>query len=212
MSYEPIDRQEWNRRQEFDFFTGAGCYISITVDVDVTELWDFARAKNIKFFAAVLYIVSRCLNEAPNFRVGLLNGELPVRFDSIDPEFTVLNGEKRFINATAPYCKDFPSFYAAAEAAVAEAKLKTENSMVERDDIFLTAYVPVAFTTASMVPVKEILFKHSVGWGLTRKSAGRTVLPVALSCHHAFVDGVDLAEFFARMGELCKNPAETLGI
>lgn len=212
MEYEMIDRREWDRRQEFDFFTGAGCYISMTVDVDVTELWSWVRDKNKKFFIAMLYAVSRCMNANPKLRVGMLRGETPVRFDRIDPVFTALNGEKKFINATAAYTPDFAAFCADAEAALESARLREENVMVEMDNIFLATYVPVSFTTASMVPVKEILYKPVAGWGHTRISEGRTVLPFVLSCHHAFADGVDLAEFFAGMSAICENPAEALGI
>ena len=53
MNFELIDMEHWDRAECYQHFTTvAKSTYSITVDLDITELFRYVREKNVRFFPA----------------------------------------------------------------------------------------------------------------------------------------------------------------
>ena len=53
MNFELIDMEHWDRAECYQYFTTvAKSTYSITVDLDITELFRYVREKNVRFFPA----------------------------------------------------------------------------------------------------------------------------------------------------------------
>ena len=69
MMFTPIDYNAWPRREMFYYFSKmAPTGYSLTVNLDVTNLRKTVKEAGLKFFPAYLWLVTRCLNEQPEFK------------------------------------------------------------------------------------------------------------------------------------------------
>ena len=65
-----IDLDSWNRRDAYELFSrGYLPYFSVTPPVGVTELVRFAKKEGLSFYRAMVYVVTRAMNELEPFRL-----------------------------------------------------------------------------------------------------------------------------------------------
>ena len=63
MKFTPVDFENWPRAQMFYYFSKmAATGYSLTVEVDITKLRKTLKDKNLKFFPAYLWLVTKNLN------------------------------------------------------------------------------------------------------------------------------------------------------
>ena len=64
MNYKIIDKEKYYRKGVFRHFTeDCKCSTSITARIDVTELKEFSKKTETKFYINFLYILSKVLNQ-----------------------------------------------------------------------------------------------------------------------------------------------------
>lgn len=101
MGYTIIDRAAWPRRTYFEHYLSAvPCTYSLTVKLDITNL----RQKGRKLYPAMLYLLTSTVNRHDAFRMTLREtGEL-VRYDAMEPCYTVFHREtETFSNLWTAY-------------------------------------------------------------------------------------------------------------
>lgn len=77
LQFTPIDLRAWPRGETFYYFSQmAPTGYSLTVELDVTRLRAALKDKGYKFFPAYLWLVTKCLNEQPEFRLAEADGQL----------------------------------------------------------------------------------------------------------------------------------------
>ena len=77
LQFTPIDLRAWPRGETFYYFSQmAPTGYSLTVELDVTRLRAALKDKGYKFFPAYLWLVMKCLNEQPEFRLAEADGQL----------------------------------------------------------------------------------------------------------------------------------------
>ena len=110
--FTPIDFNTWPRREMFYYFSKmAPTGYSLTVSADVTKLRESVKAAGLKFFPAYLWLVTRCLNEQPEFRCAIQDGQLGY-FDTLTPLYATLHPETHTISLMwTEYCESFPEFH-----------------------------------------------------------------------------------------------------
>lgn len=70
--FKLVDMEKWERADCYKHFsTIAKSTYSITVDVDITELFHYTKAQNLRLFPTFTWVVSTALNNQENFRMGL---------------------------------------------------------------------------------------------------------------------------------------------
>ena len=70
MAFHPVTAEELGRADVFRHFTEeAPCSFSFCADLDVTALYDTAKRRCIKFFAAFLHCLSAEVNARREFRM-----------------------------------------------------------------------------------------------------------------------------------------------
>ena len=80
-----IDQNTWPRAEHFALFSGvSNPFYSTTFRVDVTNLYEYTKARGISFYYSLIYLVSHAINQVENFRyvleegkVGLLERRIP---------------------------------------------------------------------------------------------------------------------------------------
>lgn len=79
MAFHPIDFDSFPRREHYLSFIGNNqCSYSMTVNVDITALGAH------KLYPAMIWLLTRTVNEIPEFRMALVDGVLGV-YDDMHP-------------------------------------------------------------------------------------------------------------------------------
>ena len=209
-----IDLSVWNRREIYKIFRAMQFpHFSVSSELDVTALLAFAGEHNLSSYGLVLYLVCRAANEVPAFRLRL-HGETVVEHETLSIAPTTAWKEGLFNFVVAPYHKDpaqFLKIYSELDARVkAMDHLNLEDDANTGDACVYTSCVPWFHITGGTNPL------HSaddaiprVVWGKYIKREGRTIMGVALQCHHAVADGRDVAVFLEKMQTLADAAPQT---
>lgn len=76
MGYQEIDLETWPRKEHYLHFTQqAKCFVSITKDVDVTQLRAAAKTCSRSFYIAFLYVICKVINRHGEFKLAYLPEE-----------------------------------------------------------------------------------------------------------------------------------------
>lgn len=137
---EKINITEWNRAELFQEFIGMRTSIyDMSVRMNVTKLVKYCKQNGQSFFINFLYLTLRELNNIPEFRMRIHNGE-PYIYDKVDCSFTVANNYDYFVNRSAEFT-DYQTFYQAVDKIIAKAKtekIHTLKTQIWKERIYFT--------------------------------------------------------------------------
>lgn len=202
-----IDISSWERKEVFEYFSKFEYPMGgITENVDVTELYNYAKSTGRSFYITTVYNALLAANSIENFRLRISNGEVWL-YDKVGIGPTYLRHKDKTLAFTYfPYCDDIEEFTKKARAAEAEAEagtglnLKNENVA---DDLICYSCVPWTRFTAIAEPFTPSAssLPHIVT-GKFFKEGDRIMMPVSVKLHHALGDGYHISLFFERFSHL----------
>ena len=197
-----IDLETWERREQFEFFQSFGIpHLGLTAQIDITRLRAQLRLKGVPFTVGWVHTVARAANAVPALRQRLHEGRA-VEFDVVHPAITVLTERNLFAFCTLPFEEDLQDFAPEAERRIAATK-KSESMYTEPDRgdfLFMTAMPWVTFTgfmhPMTLDPADTV---PRFAWGRFVEEGGRTMIPLNIQAHHAFVDGIHIGAFYQKV-------------
>jgi chloramphenicol O-acetyltransferase type A len=197
-----IDLERWNRREHFLLFRKYDQpFFSVTVDVDVTMLWNQSRQPHgISFFLGSLYSMLKAANGTEAFRLRLRKNGVWMH-DRVAVGPTIRREDGTFAFARVEFSDRPERFAADGERAIAESRTRRKIAPAKEgeDDIVYHSTLPwlrfTSFTNA--IPGGKDSIPRIV-FGKCADEGGRVTMPVAIEVHHAVVDGADVAAFVER--------------
>lgn len=216
MNYRVIDKEKYYRKGVFRHFSeDCKCSTSMTARIDVTDLVEFSKKKDRKFYINFLYVLSKVLNSRDDYKMGYLwqTQEL-ICYDTINPTQYVFHEDTETCTPVyTTYYSDYETFYKNALADVEMAK-KTREYMLDMENHpnwFDASYISwLSYDSFNVeLPDGYLFFAPIVNWGRYRKENDRLVMPVSVRLNHAIADGYLVAKVFKlleeEIGEFCKN-------
>ena len=205
--FTPIDFNTWPRRELFYYFSKmAPTGYSLTVSLDVTRLRKTVKQAGMKFFPTYLWLATRCLNEQPEFKCAVKDGQLGY-YDTLTPLYATLHPQTHTISLMwTEYYESFPEFhrryvenqkkYADHHGVLSRPELPPENA-------YTVSCLPwVNFNHFSVHSYeKKDYFFPSIEAGRITAEGDRLVMPLSLTCHHATTDGWHVHRFLERLQE-----------
>lgn len=198
MSFTLIDLETWERREYYEhFIRDVICTFSITVNVDITPL------KDQQLYPAMIWLLTKTVNDMPEFRTSLTKDGLGI-YSDMHPMYTIFNKEnKNFCGIWSYFAEDYAAF------------LKNYQDDVQTY-VHSTRYAPKDGTPAnsfniSMVPWLEFtsvnLNVYDEGkfllpiftMGKYFERDGKRMLPLAIQTHHAVCDGYHVGAFVEKL-------------
>lgn len=192
-----IDPNTWSRREIFDFFSKiSNPFYSVTFNVDVTEVYAYAKRSGQSFYYALVYLVTKAVNSVEAFRYGIVDGEL-VLFDERSPSFTDLKkGSESFHIVTMPCEGNIAEFCQDAKRRSAEQTTFLSTDKESADLIYFSCLPWVELTALTnerdFDPDDAI---PRISWGKFHERDGRKILGMSLELNHRFTDGVHIGKF-----------------
>ncbi|WP_051249717.1 CatA-like O-acetyltransferase [Maridesulfovibrio zosterae] len=212
-----IDLETWERTEHFNFFQASrSCQFGLTVQVDVTNLYNFRKQANksgrgLRLSDILYYFATKTANAIPEFRTRIVDGK-PVIFDVVHPAFTYIpNGRKLHANVLAGYAEDYSTQSKNFDSARMQSDRNptlTPKGGDKQNLLYFSIVSGVHFSSASNPwgdcntdTVPRVLFGQ-----ISNSDSGRKILPVSLEMLHSLADGQHTAEFFKKFTEMCENP------
>lgn len=202
----PIDLEKWNRKEHFLFFGSMDDpFFGLTTQVDVTSIYQDAKADHASFFIYSLHKIMKAVNEVEEFRYRVVDGR-PVCFETIHAGSTIGREDGTFGFGFIEYSPDRERFLRNAQEEIRRVQSLTglcRDKESERQDLVRFSPIPwIAFTE----------MKHSssfrtgdsatrISTGKLVESDGRWMLPISITAHHGLMDGRHVAILLEKIGD-----------
>lgn len=209
MTFTPIDRERWPRKEYFDhYFTAVPCTYSAVFRLDITAL----RRGGQKLYPAMLYALSTVVNRHEEFRMGCdAAGRVGV-YDRVHPCYTVFHpSSETFSNLWTLYDPDYGAFCAAYE--------KDRAEYGGREGLYPKPGMPENTFPVSMLPWAgfegfNLNLQNGYDYlppiftmGRFCEQEGKALLPLAVQVHHGVCDGFHLCRLVNEVQALLDRPA-----
>lgn len=203
MGYRIIDLETWERRELFKLYTtDLKIVMNMTVDIDVTNVIRYVKARGMRFYPTMMWLVSKIMNSHDEFRYRLNGAGELILWDYVSPSYTDFNPETgKFVKFITEYSEDLDEFHARAVADCAAHKWESGFLPDQPENFFDISCLPWTRYKSFDIQVSgggERLFPVVV-WGKYEEEGGRYVMPVTMNFHHAVGDGYHLCRFFEEL-------------
>ncbi len=207
-----IDMDTWGRRKHFDFFREmASPHVNFCANVDITELLQWTKERQLPFTQVIVYMVARTANAVKEFRYRIRGNQVVVH-DRVHPSFTVMtNVEDVFTFCTVNYQPNLMVFLKHTSEVMA---FRRENPTLEdepgQDELLFLSAIPwfsfTSFQHPMHLPATDSVPR--IAWGKYFEENGRIKMPLAVQAHHALVDGVHMGRYYQYFQALLDRPLE----
>lgn len=69
MNFEIIDLEKYERKEHFlHYINDVPCFFSITTNIDITNFKKYIKEKEYKLYPAIIYAITRIVNNHKEFR------------------------------------------------------------------------------------------------------------------------------------------------
>lgn len=210
MKFNIIDTTTWNRKEHFEhYMNNVRCTYSIVVNIDITLLRRMLKKNGLKDYIAQIYILSRAVNEFPEFRMSLDSKGRIGYWDMANPLYTVLNKEKEtFSSIWTNYVGSFELFYNNCKNDVdmfCDGSFSPKHGCPE--NIFTISSTPwIDFTSFNINVFSDRTYLAPIFTiGKYIEDNGKTMMPLAIQVHHAACDGLHVGKFIENVRSLIAN-------
>lgn len=212
MNYTKVDIDEWSRGSLFQFYIEKmRIVMSLTVDINVAPLITYTKKNALKFYPAMIWVVSKVINSHDEFKYSWDTDGNLIRWDSISPSYTIFNRDDEcFSKFVTEYTDDIFEFY--QRTVDDQRKYQEERAIIgnQPQNFFDVSCLPwVKYKHFDVHVFDEGKFLAPVlTWGKYEVQNGNALMPLTMNIHHAVADGFHLSRFFNEVQELIDSYAE----
>ncbi len=205
MIRKKIDTRTWERREIFDFFKDyEEPYYGITIELDCTEAYDYARERGISFFLYYLYLTLKAVNQTEAFKYRIEGDELFL-YDVINGSATIDRDDGTFGFSHILYFEELDLFLEKATEEVIEVRTTNQlmRSGIGENVIHFSSLPWIGFTHVSHprhYDRRDSIPK--ITFGKFHESSERKLIPVSVHVNHAVADGLHVGMFFETLQKL----------
>lgn len=210
MIFTPIDLETYSRREHYEHYkNNVPCTYSMTANVDITGLKEKAAEKNIKFYSALIYVISRAVNGRKEFRTCHDKNGVFGFYDVLHPTYTVFDKESEtFSSLWTEYNDDFESFCRKAEQ---DMKKYTGGGFLPQNDapenlLNISAIPWRSFTGFNLnLPYGHDFYLPIFTAGKYFTENGKTYIPFSVQVHHSVCDGFHVCRLLDDIEKIVKE-------
>lgn len=192
-----IPMEHYPRREHFHYFCSlTNPFLSLTVQMDVTELAQACKTSGASFYIAFMHAVALAADEVPQLRQRV-HADGIVEYESCSTSHTELLPDETYCYCTLHHHMPLPEYLEAAEAArtAARSNATIDEDAAEADSQYFISCLPwLHFTQLSNPTGSDSNPRFT--WGKYEPDyRGRLMLPLSVCVHHGLVDGLHVARF-----------------
>ena len=201
-----ININTWPRADAFQhFIQDVKCVISLTADVDVTELVSHCRQNKLRYFPCFMYAVVKAVNKRSQLRMGYdENGDVVI-WDAVYPSYVDFHAEDESITRLiSEFTPNFEQFYKTVtdDMAANHNKRWFEIKYTHRNTFDISCLPWIYYKSLDLQVVNDIAYLAPViTWGKYNLFGNKLMMPVSIQIHHAVADGYHVAQFYRDLEE-----------
>ena len=209
MTRRVIDLSRDPRRTHLEYFNSMpNPYVGVTVNVDVTALYELSRRKGCSFFLTCLYAAVNAANRVPELRRRIVDGQV-VEYDVCPSSHTVSLPDGTYTYCTVDCSGPFDDFLPRAEAAVRAAE---QHSGIDTDadeaELYFVSCLPWLRFTSLVQPTPTPADSNPrLTFGQMYEENGRRWMPLAVLVNHALMDGRHIGRYYENFARVCAELA-----
>ncbi len=201
-----IDVETWPRKDAYHLFSkGYLPFFAVTTPLDVTELRRFTKKEGLSFYRAMVYIVTRAMNELEPFRLRIRKDGIAV-CETVSPSYTTAGRDGSFGISDVEYLPGETMADFCRRALEKEASQREQMAVQDdvRDDLIFISTVPWFVTTSVLQeqPTDPDDSFPRVLWDRIHEEKGRQLVNFTAQLNHRLVDGSHVRDLLLRMEEL----------
>jgi len=208
VEFHLVDIVSYPRRDHFEYYLEHPCSYNVTASVDLTTLSREVKARGLRSYPALIWILATAVNRYPEFRM-MLDEEGRLGYaDVLSPMYTVLNGDtKTYSCLYTNYNPMFSQFYLDSALIIEQYAGGTFRPQTNiPPNVFSITSVPwLDFSSFSLnIPDQGFLPVFTTGKYTAKDD--RTTMPLSVLVNHAVCDGWHVAQLFAevqRLADIC---------
>jgi len=212
MDYKIIDLNKYYRKGVFDHFSkDCKCSISMTSRIDVTELIEYSKKTNTKFYINFLYILSKVINSREDYRMCYLyKVDQLICYDKMNPTHYVFHEDTETCTPVyTEYDENYEIFYNRMVHDIEEAK-KSKGYNIDSEkhqNSFDASYISwLSYDSFNLeLPDGYLYFQPIINWGRYRKENDSYMMPFTIRLNHAIADGYLVSKVFLLLSEEIKK-------
>ena len=145
--YKLIDIDSWLEKSIIILQGLQQTILSLTADVDVTEIINFSKRNNTSFFLLSLFCSMNAINNVDAFRLRMQKDEVHL-YDYSHPSSTILHKNKTFTYVLFEYKNTLEAFLKSALIRIKKAKENPKLNSIDSHLMHLLSSIPwVQFTS-----------------------------------------------------------------
>ena len=193
-----IDIENWERKEFYKHFINeVVCTYSVTVNMDITSL------KGEKLYPAMIWLITKTVNEMPQFRTSLTKNGLGI-YDSMHPMYTVFNKENKNFSGIWSYFffffEEFLKNYTTDESKYSKSTRYAPKEGTPENSFNISMVPWLEFTSFNANVYDEGKFLLPIfTMGKYFEREGKRLLPLAIQIHHAVCDGYHVGLFVEKL-------------
>lgn len=206
MNYQIVDFSTWSRGKLFRFYMDhMRIVMSLTVDVEVTPLVQFVKRRGMKFYPAMIWVVSQAVNSHEEFKLGWDKDGNLIRWDFISPSYADFHREDgNFSKLVTPYTENLAEFhirFLRDRQRFRALRGVAADPPPNHFDVSCLPWVRYRHFDVHVFDSGDFL-APVITWGKFEAESGKLVMPLTMNIHHAAADGFHLSRFFKEVQEL----------
>lgn len=212
MNYKVIDKEKYYRKGVFRHFSeDCKCSTSVTSRIDVTELYEYSKRTDSKFYINFLYMLAKVLNSRDDYKMGYLwQTDTLICYDKINPAHYIFHDDTETCTLVyTEYFEDYEEFYEKCHDDINRAKETREYGLdsANHPNWFDASYISwISYDSLNIeLPDGYLYLAPIINWGRYRNENGRLTMPVSVRINHAIADGYLVAKVFKLLEEEIKN-------
>ena len=220
LTIEEVNLRTWKRRDTYLYFTkmNPSAY-SLTADIDITNFIKFRKETGVSIFAGCLWIISKAVNEIPEFHFSYNEKKKLIKFSHVLPMFPVFHKDTETCTMVCvDTCQSFEDFLSEFNEQV-DVSLKGNRFVTSKfatppSNVFNVSMEPrIHFNNCTLVHAmnveKPVLYPIVV-MGKYELNDGKYIMPVAIQVNHAIADGYQASKFYEKIADMFAHPEEHL--
>ncbi|MEG2191661.1 MAG: CatA-like O-acetyltransferase [Oscillospiraceae bacterium] len=218
MKFNIIDMDNWGRKTHFlHYYKDVKCTYNITCNIDITPLYNRAKAQGAQLYPTLIWLVSQGVNTFDFMRFAKDEQGRLGYYQEVNPSFTSMpHNSENFSCLWTEYSPDFKTFYENCTGIIE--RYSDTKEMIPQVD------TPVNCFDISSIPWIEFtgfnLNLHTDGsWLLPIFTTGKLIiegekvsLPFSIQVHHSVCDGFHCAKFLEHLQQHANNPQDWLNL
>ncbi len=206
-----LDEATWERTESVEKYADyVFPYISLSVNLDVTNLLRYAKEQQLSFYCAMMHTAVRAALEIKNFSYRLVDGK-PALCERLDPLFVHLpQGSEQYVLVHGEYCEDLRAFCreCAERMKGVEEEEKRHHIQFRHTEsmelLYITCVPWIQYTHLIRTykdPKTDVVPRLS--WGkFEADEQGKMKMPFSVQVHHGLVDGYHVGMYLQRLQEM----------